>query len=176
MCADKKIALVVAPRGFRDEEYFEPKKILEDAGVSVSTVSKGVSQATGKLSGLTRVDVDLADISTDDFDAIAFIGGPGSAGYYDDDVALDLARSSAASGKPTAAICIAPGILANAGVLSGKKATVWAPPEDESKIAMLEEGGATYTGADVEVDGNIVTANGPHAASAFGKKLLEMLE
>lgn len=176
MCAEKRIALIVAPQGFRDEEYFEPKKVLEDAGVSVTTVSKGVSQATGKLGGSTQVDTDISEISADDFDAIAFIGGPGSAGYYEDDVALELARSSASSGKPTAAICIAPGILANAGVLSGKRATVWAPPEDESKISMLEEGGATYTGADVEVDGNIVTANGPHAATAFGKKLLEMLQ
>jgi len=73
-------------------------------------------------------------------------------------------------GKVIGAICIAPVTLANAGLLKGRKATVWA-----SEKARIETKGAIYTGADVQVDDNIVTANGPNAAKAFGEALLKLL-
>ncbi|MEK7136703.1 MAG: DJ-1/PfpI family protein, partial [Patescibacteria group bacterium] len=75
------------------------------------------------------------------------------------------------------AICIAPTILARAGVLRGKKATVWDPSTGSGQVALptpsqvLRECGAQYTGEAVTVDGKIVTANGPAAAEEFGRRL-----
>ena len=73
--------------------------------------------------------------------------------------------------KIIAAICIAPVTLANAGILNGKKATVFPSGKND-----LIRNGAKYTGDSVTVDGNIITANGPMAAEAFGKKIVEMLK
>ncbi len=72
------------------------------------------------------------------------------------------------------AICIAPTILAYAGVLEGKKATVW--NQDGKQAEILTKNGAEFVDELVVVDGKIVTANGPPAAEAFGKKILEMLK
>jgi protease I len=82
-----------------------------------------------------------------------------------------LARDFYDSGKIVAAICLAPAILAKAGLLSGVKATC-TPDEEENLVA----GGAEYTGAPVEVDGKIVTGSGPDAARRFGEKIVELLK
>jgi protease I len=58
--------------------------------------------------------------------------------------------------------------LAKAGVLKGKKATVWSSPMDKSPIKILTQNGAIFENLDVVVDGNIITANGPQAAEEFG--------
>lgn len=72
--------------------------------------------------------------------------------------------------KLVAAICLAPVILANAGVLAGERATVAG-----TQAMAIEAGGATYTGPGVTTDGNVVTANGPKSARLFGQKINEVL-
>ncbi|MBW2971655.1 DJ-1/PfpI family protein [Candidatus Woesearchaeota archaeon] len=170
MGQDKKILMVIAPEGFRDEEFLEPKKVFEGAGAEVTVASKGVKVAKGKLGATADVDMDISEASADDYDAVVFIGGPGAAVYFDDPVALNLAQKSYNSGKVTAAICIAPSILANAGVLDGKQATSF-----ESESRNIEAKSAGYTGKPVTVDGKIVTANGPAAAKKFGEAIVKLL-
>ncbi|MEM2674590.1 MAG: DJ-1/PfpI family protein, partial [Candidatus Hadarchaeales archaeon] len=85
--------------------------------------------------------------------------------------ALSLAKEAAELGKKVCAICIAPVILANAGLLENRKATVW----DGEFRRMLEEKGAKYVNKSVVVDGNIITANGPGAASEFGRTIAKEL-
>jgi len=69
-----------------------------------------------------------------------------------------------------AAICIAPVILANAGLLKKKNATVF-----KSEIAAIEAKGAVYSGSGVTVDGNLITASGPDQAKQFGKEICGFL-
>jgi protease I len=83
---------------------------------------------------------------------------------YDDPDHLNLASSARDQDVIVGAICLAPKILANAGILEGKNATVF--PDSES-IAYLESKGATYTEEEVPRDGNIITASGPEASEAF---------
>jgi protease I len=80
-----------------------------------------------------------------------------------------LAKEFNKDGKVVSAICIAPSILANAGILNGKKATSF--PSQRNNINAV----GTYTGTPVEVDGKIITGNGPQAAKDFGKKIAEAL-
>jgi putative intracellular protease/amidase len=75
-----------------------------------------------------------------------------------------------AAGKPVGALCYAPVILANAGVLSGKRATC-----NPAQARALTAGGALYTGRMIEQDGNIVTAAGPLTARLLGRTLVDML-
>ena len=164
------ILMVIAPEMFRDEELLEPKRVFEENGINAVIASKGVKNAKGKLGAVVDVDKDIREIRAEDYDAVVFVGGPGAAIYFDDDMALKLARDAYKKCKVIAAICVAPSILANAGILKGKKATCF-----ESQQENLKMKGAIYTGDDVTKDGKIITANGPGAAAEFGKKIMEAL-
>ena len=73
------------------------------------------------------------------------------------------------------AICISPALLAKAGVLEGKKATVWSRPLNKEPINILKRNGAIYEAKAVVVDGKIVTGNGPEAAEEWAEALIEVL-
>ena len=166
----KKAVMIIAFQMFRDEEYDQPKQILEKAGFQVVTASSQLGTASGKFGMTAKVDVLLEDVKVDDYAAVLFIGGPGSHGYYDDPMAHALAQEAIKQEKLLGAICAAPGILAYAGVLKGKKATV-----HEGDIAALKQGGAIYTGNGVEIDGNIITATGPSTARDWGEAIVKAL-
>ena len=166
-----KALLIIAPKDFRDEELFHTREVLEKAGIKTEIASLRKGEATGMLGGRVSVDLTIDRVKVEDYDAVIFVGGSGSSVYFKNERALAIAREACSLGKVVGAICIAPVILANAGVLRGKKATVW----DGEFVKMLEAGGAKHTGKNVEVDGKIVTANGPHAAKDFGKRIAELL-
>ncbi|MCD6097411.1 DJ-1/PfpI family protein [bacterium] len=166
-----KIAMIIAPNDFRDEEYLVPKRIFEEAGYEVVTFSETTAVSIGMLGAKVTPDKKLADLRPEEFDAVDFVGGVGSTFYWDDTVALKVASSAYERGKVVAAICLAPVILANAGLLSGKNATVF-----KSAKGKLIEKGAKYTAADVEVAGRIITGNGPSAAKKFAEAIIKALE
>jgi len=165
-----KVLMVVAPQNFRDEEYQKPRQVLEQAGFEVEVASKGVSEAGGMFGAKATVDKDISQVNVDDYSGVVFVGGTGAAVYFEDETALTLAKTAFEKGKVVGAICIAPSILANAGILTGKKATAFS-----SEQANLTAKGAQYTAEAVTVEGKIITANGPQAAQEFGEKLFEVL-
>ncbi|NLY76022.1 MAG: DJ-1/PfpI family protein [Firmicutes bacterium] len=167
----KTVALIIAERNFRDEEYQKPKEILEKAGIIVLTASTSLGTAVGKLGMTAKPDLLIGDLENQDLAALIFVGGGGSSQYFEDQTAHRLVRRFYEQGKIVGAICIAPVILANAGLLKGKRATVF--PDGK---ADLEKNGAVYTGKPVEVDGTIITGAGPEAAVAFGEGIVEMLK
>jgi len=166
----KRIVFVTAPRAFRDEEYYKPKRILEEASIEVITASLKTGELEGRFGYKAISTFLIQDINSRDFDAIAYIGGNGSNVFFDNPYALKLANDFFKDRKTTASICIAGVILANAGVLRGRKATVFIDGKES-----LIEGGALYTGASLEIDGNIITANGPEIAEDFGIAILKTL-
>ncbi len=171
----KRVVMVIAFQGFRDEEYFVPKEILERAGVEVKTASIKLGIAMGEEGGEASIDFLISAIRPEEFDAVIFVGGPGCLQDLDNDDAYHLARETVSQNKILAAICISPVILAKAGVLKEKKATVWNSPLDKTPLKILEENGAEYIDKDVVRDGKIITANGPTAAEGFAQKILENL-
>ena len=164
-----KVLSVVAPHDFQDKEYGDSRAALELAGHKVYVVSTEF-EVQGKYGLDIIADFILGDIQIDEFDAVMFIGGAGCEDYFDYDPALNLAKDFYNSGKITAAICAAPVILANAGILEGKKSTCW-----QGSVETIKEKGADYTGSPVEQDGLIITADGPGSATAFGRKIAENL-
>lgn len=166
----KKVLMVIASDNFRDEEYTEPRKVLEDAGARVIVACSALDTARGKLGLEVRPDVLIGNVREGDYDGIVFVGGGGSKEYFDSPVAHKLAQSFYRNGKLTSAICIAPAVLANAGLLKQKKATSF-----PSSAETLRAKGAVFTGGDVESDGTIVTGVGPEAAKKFGEKLVQVL-
>lgn len=172
--AEGRILYFVAPSGFRDEELFDTRAALEEEGFESVTASTRPGVARGKLGGDTRIDLTLDEIDAGDFRAVVFVGGPGVEEHalYENRKVVELAQRFATEGRIVSAICIAPRILAKAGLLKGRRATAFA---DSETLAMLKAGGALYSGKPVEADGRIVTANGPMAARDFGNKIAEIL-
>jgi len=167
----KKVVMIIAKENFRDEELLKPKEILEKNGVAVKIASSTLDEATGMLGAKVKPDMLVSDIKADDFDSVIFIGGQGASQYWDDPVAHTLAKETLAKGKFIAAICIAPVTLAKAGILNGKRATVWSTDAGQIKVK-----GAVYTGKNVERDGFIITGAGPFAAKEFGEELAKALK
>jgi len=165
-----RVLLVIAKQGFRDEELFDTKAELEHAGHTCTIASTTVGTCHGSRGRLAHATVALGDVEARDFDAVAFVGGPGASTLFDDEDALHIARAMHEQRKNVAAICVAPMILANAGLLEGRRATVF-----ESEIDGIEAAGAKYRGPGVVVDGNVVTASGPDRAREFGRTLATAL-
>ena len=172
---EKKVLMVVAFKNFRDIEYFLPKEILERNGVKVTTASNKKGQAQGADGKKTNVDLLISEVNSEDFDAVLFIGGPGCLENLDNEDSYRLAQKTVEKQKILGAICISPVILAKAGVLKGKKATVWSSPFDRQSIEILKENGAFFQDEKVVIDGKIVTANGPNSAQEFGQAILNLL-
>lgn len=166
--AKKRVLMVIAPDNFRDEEFYNTKKVLQDNKVEVETASS--VQEAKSVSGKKQFTDLLLTEATTDYQGIVFVGGPGSSVYFDDSFALALAKNFSEQGKVVAAICIAPSILANSGILTGKKATSF-----QSQESNLKEKGANYTGKPVEIDGKIVTATNADVAEDFAKAILKVL-
>jgi protease I len=167
----KKVLLIIAPQNFRDEELLHTKEELERVGAKTTIASTKTGEVRGMLGARVTPDIKLDQVKVDDYDVVVFVGGSGSAVYFDDKQAISIASEAFSKGKKVCAICIAPVILANAGVLKGKRATAF--PDDS--VPKIKSKGATYTGKSVEVDGNIITANGPAAAREFGRTIAREL-
>lgn len=167
--------MLIAFRDFRDEEYFIPKNIFSGAGASVKTVSTERGIAIGFNGGEASVNLTLDELNVPDFDAIVFIGGAGAIKYLDNEKNYEIAQKTVEMDKVLGAICISPIIIAKAGVLSGKKATVWSSVLDKSAVKILKESGVVYQEESVVVDGKIITGNGPAAAKKFADAIVEVL-
>lgn len=168
--AGKKVLMVIASSQFRDEEYQKPRAILEGAGIQVTVASSSLNESTGMLGLKVMPDILLKDARMGQYDAVLFVGGMGATEYWENADAHALAQAALQAGKPTSAICLAPMTLANAGLLKGKKATIW-----KDAVGDFKTKGVVYTGKPVEKDGMLITGSGPDAAEEFGKALLEAL-
>lgn len=166
----KKVLMFIAQKGFRDEEYKEPRDVIEKAGIKVEVASKTSQIATGKFGMKVNPDLSLKDVDVKNFDAVIFVGGPGSYDYFDDPITQGIAKNALKEGKILAAICAASSILANAGLLKGKRATCF-PGEGQN----LKSKGANYTGSGLEIDGKIITADGSAHARQFGEAIVKAL-
>jgi protease I len=171
----KKIAMVIAFRDFRDEEYFIPKEIFEAGGANVKTASNEKGTAIGTGGGEANVDLLEKEIDPANFDAVVFVGGQGCLKALDNEISYNLIKEAVSQNKVLGSICISPVILAKAGVLQGKKATVWSSPLDKFAVKVLRDSRANYQSAPVVVDGKIITAAGPFAAKEFAEAIIKII-
>ena len=166
-----KNILMVIGHVFRDEEYVEPKIVLEDAHMRTRTASTERTPCLGTGGSVAMAGEALSEVNSSNFSAIIFVGGAGGSEFFDDAHAHRIARQMYDDGKIVAAICIAPSTLARAGLLEGKKATAFETQKDD-----LIAHGAEFTGAHVQVDGRIVTADGPDSATEFGEVIRDLIQ
>jgi len=167
----KRVLFIIAHQNFREEEYQTPREVLENEGAKVTVASTELSPAKGKLGLEVKPDILLKDVSPSEYDAVVFVGGGGCKTYWNDKTAHAIAREFVESGRITTAICSAPVILSNAGLLNGRKATCF--PDDREE---LEKGGVEYVEDDVQIDGNVITGKGYWAASDFANAIVSQFK
>ncbi|MDD4409263.1 MAG: DJ-1/PfpI family protein [Candidatus Pacebacteria bacterium] len=170
-----KIAFIIANKDFRDEEYFITKEVLENHGIKVDTYSNAIGLALGRFGGEVKVREVVESIDVDDYSGIVFIGGSGALKRLDNDISYGLISRFNEEGKVIGAICISPVILANSGILEGKKATVWYSDMDKGAIKILGRRGAEFIDEPVVSDCNIITARDFEASSSFGSAIVSYL-
>ena len=161
--------LVPLADGCEELEAVTVVDLLRRAGVEV--VTAGLKPGIVKASrGIQLVpDTTLATALQDDYDMVVLPGGmPGAANLKADARVLNLLKKMAAAGKYTAAICAAPMVLAEAGLLQGKQATSYPGFLDDVPDV-------TRSAAAVVQDGTVLTSRGPGTAMDFALALVETL-
>jgi len=168
-----KLLVVVAPERFRDEELFEPLVVFQKAGIGYDIASVRPGTCTGMLGGKCEAALDIARVKPDGYDGIVVIGGAGSPEFLWGHSRLHaLVAGFAQAGKLVSAICLSPVVLARAGVMGGKRATVFRTADS---VAEMRKGGTDLRDDAVVVDGRFITANGPAAARKFGEAIVSAL-
>jgi protease I len=163
------ILMWVAQEGFRDEELFIPRSIFEENGYTVTVVSHDKGTAWSKFGKIIDV-IGIDEINIEDYDAFLLVGGPGTFNLTDDEILHKYILEAERTLPLFGGICYAPNIMAKAGVLRGKKATVWDGPD------IFDNEGAVFEDKDVVRDGKIITANGPDAALKWAKEIVNYIE
>jgi protease I len=171
----KRVA-ILATDGFEESELSVPRAALQKNGVEVHVVTpegKGIrAWAETDWGDTYDADVALADVNESDYHALVLPGGlfnPDALRLNDD--ALNFAKAFFQAGKPVAAICHAPWILINAGVVEGRRMTSVASVAQD-----LRNAGANWVDEPVVVDSGLVTSRTPKDLDDFNAKLLEELQ
>ncbi|TDA32442.1 MAG: DJ-1 family protein [Hadesarchaea archaeon] len=163
-------ALVFLAPGFEEIEAMTIVDLLRRGGVEV--VTAGLETPVEGSHGVKVLpDKKLEEVRVEEFDAVICPGGyPGYENLKKNQRVLEMVKEAAQRNKIVAAICGAPSVLAEAGVLKGKKGTIYPGMEAELKKA----GGKPSKGL-VVVDGKVITSMGPATAFAFALELLKRL-
>ncbi|MCK5395676.1 MAG: DJ-1/PfpI family protein [Gammaproteobacteria bacterium] len=163
--------LVPLAQGCEELEAITITDLLVRAGINVTTC--GLDDQPVKASRGTTIipDTSIDKVQHMSFDLIVLPGGlPGADHLRDNEQLQSLIKKQVSANKYMAAICAAPKALAEAGVLTNKKATSF-----PGVLAALEDSSITITSNAVEIDGNIVTSRSAGTAMDFTLSLIELL-
>jgi protease I len=168
----KRVAIVAADMVER-VALIEPRKALQDAGAETELISikPGEIKTFNHFDPAEseRVDKAVEEVDASDYDALLIPGGVGNPDQLrGDENMVAFVRAFFEQGKPVAAICHAPWVLIDAGVVSGRTLTSWPTVATD-----LRNAGANWVDKEVVVDSGLVTSRKPDDIPAFNKKMIE---
>jgi len=164
--------LIPLAQGCEELEAVTIIDLLRRAGVEVVTAGLDEQVIIASRGVKLVPDTHLDAVLNDNFDMIVLPGGLPGADHLDNDARIhELLKKFNQHGKITAAICAAPKVLANAGLLDGKKATSY--PGVLNNMALPK---TQYIDVPVMNDGQVVTSRGPGTAMDFALELIAILE
>lgn len=160
--------LVILPEGFEEIEAIAPIDLLRRAGAEVTIASLSPSpHVTGRCNITMHADTTLAEAGAKTYDLIFLPGGPGVLNLRGDMRVRELVQQQAASGRWLAAICAAPTVLHDAGLLEGRRYTAHFSVAKQLPNILVDER--------VVVDGKIITSRGAGTSIDFGLVLVDQL-
>jgi protease I len=168
----KKIA-ILATDGVEQVELVEPRKALDDAGATTELVSleAGEIQGFDHLEHADKLTVDktLDAVSADDYDGLLIPGGVANGDFLRaSEDAVKFTADFAKAHKPIAAICHAPWVLVEAGIVKGRTITSFPSLQTDVRNA-----GGTWVDEEVHVDNGLVSSRRPDDLPAFCAKVVE---
>lgn len=167
--------LIMATDGFEQSELMDPKANLEKAGFETVVASLDEGEIKGwkdkDWGDSVKVDLTVEEVSAGDYDALLLPGGQMNPDILRmNERAIAIVREFDAAGKPIAAICHAPWLLAEAGIIEGKTVTAWPSIRTD-----LDNAGANVVDREVAEDGNLITSRNPDDIPAFSEALIAKL-
>lgn len=160
--------LVILPEGFEEIEALTPIDLLRRAGAQVTLAALAPTpHVTGRCQITLHADTTLTEAAGQNYDLLFLPGGPGTLNLRSDMRVRELVQKQAAEGRWLAAICAAPTVLNDAGLLQGRRYTAHTSVEKELGHVLKNER--------VVVDGKIITSRGAGTALDFGLALVEKL-
>lgn len=170
---DGKTVAILSTNGFEQSELVRPLEALKEAGAEVHVVTPDGSDIKGWDSGdwgdTVKADRSLSDAKADSYDALVLPGGvmnPDKLRMRED--ATTFVREFFKAGKPVSAICHAPWILIDCGVVEGREVTSWPSLKNDLKNA-----GARWVDKEVVCDEALTTSRSPDDLPAFIDKTIE---
>lgn len=166
-----RIAVLIS-NGSEEIEAITPIDVLRRSGAEVDVISVGGEFVTGSHGIIIKADKCIEDADISAYDAVVVPGGmPGATNIAKSKKAIELIKRIKREGKLVSAICASPAVvLAENGLIGEEKATCYPL---EGFIKALK---GNYTGANVQVDGNLITANGPRSALEFSDEICKYLK
>ncbi|MFT3782007.1 MAG: DJ-1/PfpI family protein [Nibricoccus sp.] len=160
--------LAILPEGFEEIEAISPIDLLRRASAQVTIAALSTNtHVTGRCNITVHADTTLAEVAEKPFDVIFLPGGPGVLNLRADTRVRDLVRHQVDSGRWVVAICAAPTVLNDAGLLEGKRYTAHFSVAKELPQILKEER--------VVVEGKIITSRGAGTALDLGLVMVEKL-
>lgn len=158
---------VLLADGFEEIEAIAPIDVMRRGGLNVATAGVGKKDITGSHSITITADMSVDEINTEDVEGIILPGGmPGTLNLQKNEKVIELVRYCYENEILLAAICAAPMILGELGMLDGKEAVCFPGFEEHLK-------GATYCDCSVVVFDNVITAKGAGAALELGSAIVD---
>ena len=160
-------AIIILVNGFEEVEALTVVDVFRRAGIDITIAGLVSTVIQGAHDIKVIAERRLSDINTKNYGILILPGGEGYKSLMNSQTVLNLIRNFNSAGKYIAAICAAPAVLAKAGVLDDRIATIY--PGMEKMIPKPREG-------KIIIDKNIITARGPGVAMLFALKLVEIIK
>ncbi len=168
---NRSILIFLPKEDFNEIEFLIIRNEIEKSGFKIFIVSDAVNFCIGNSGLKVKNDIKLENVNPKNFSAIILVGGGGTKIYFQNKILANKLKLFKSQKRVLAAICLAPVLLAQAGLLNNVNATCYPSNKNE-----LERNGANYFSSPVVSDKEIITANGPDAAVDFVNVVLDKIK